>query len=222
MLTNVKAVLFDLDGTLIDSMWMWKDIDIEYLQAHGVECPSDLQACIEGMSFPEIAAYFKERFGVPGTLEEIQREWVEMAKYKYAHKVPLKSGAACFLDYLKRQGIRTGIATSNSRELLEAVLLSLGLQERIDYAITCAEAGIGKPAPDVYLKAAAQLGAKPEECLIFEDTPTGIQAGLNAGIRVCAVEDAYSADRKSLILKLAHYYITDFDQITDHTYETLR
>ena len=222
MLSNVKAVLFDLDGTLVDSMWMWKDIDIEYLEKHGYDLPLDLQERIEGMSFPEIAVYFKERFQIPGTIEEIQQEWVEMAKEKYAHEVPMKPGARSFLRFLKEQGIRTGIATSNSRDLLDAVLESLHLNEWIDFAMTCAEAGCGKPSPDVYLKTANVLGVAPEHCIVFEDTPTGMQAGLNAGMRVCAVEDAYSFERRDLIFTLADYYVTDFTQVLTHTYQILK
>ena len=222
MLTNVKAVLFDLDGTLVDSMWMWGDIDVEYLKKHGHSLPRELQKEIEGMSFTESAVYFKERFQLADSLEVIQREWIDMAKDKYANEVTMKPGAISFLNYLREHGIRTGIATSNSRELLNAVLESRDLKRYIDCAMTSCEAGAGKPAPDIYLKVAEVLGAAPSECLIFEDTPTGLQAGINAGIRVCAMEDAHSADRKPLIRELADYYITDFSQVLNGTYEKLK
>ncbi len=221
MLTNVKAVLFDLDGTLVDSMWMWKDIDIEYLAKRGYELPPELQTEIEGMSFTETAIYFKKIFQLPEDIDTIQREWVEMAKDKYAHQVPFKPGAKEFLAYLKEQKIRTGIATSNSRELLDAVLESLQLNRYLDYTITACEAGAGKPAPDAYLKVAEVLKVKPEECLVFEDTVAGIQAGLNAGIRVCAMEDDFSAERKDLIFQLANYYITDYHQVLNGTHQSL-
>ena len=196
MLKNVKAVLFDLDGTLVDSMWMWTDIDVEYLGKYGYELPPELQKEIEGMS--------------------------EMAKYKYAHEVPMKPGALSFLRYLKEQGIRAGIATSNSRELLDAVMGSLGLDQYIDCNMTSCEAGAGKPAPDIYLKVAERLGVFPEECLVFEDTPAGIQAGHNAGIRVCAMEDSHVADQKSEVCRMADYYIHDFGQVLDGSFVTLK
>lgn len=222
MLENVKAVLFDLDGTLVDSMWMWGDIDVEYLGRYGIELPEGLQKDIEGMSFSETAAYFKKRFGFPKSLDEIKTEWIEMAKDKYAHEVPMKSGAVGFLSHLKRQGIYTGIATSNSRELLDAVMESLELTPYFDCCMTSCEAGAGKPAPDIYLKVAEKLGVSPEECLIFEDTPAGIMAGINAGIPVCAVEEASCADRREMILKLADYYIKSFDQVLDGSYRRLK
>ena len=141
MLKGVKAVLFDLDGTLVDSMWMWKDIDVEYLGRYGRALPPELQKEIEGMSFSETAVYFKERFGLSQSLEAIKAEWIEMAKEKYAHEVPMKPGALSFLRYLKEHGIHSGIATSNSRELLNAVMESLKLGQYIDCAMTSCEAG---------------------------------------------------------------------------------
>ena len=88
MLDEIQAVIFDLDGTLVDSMWMWKDIDIEYLRQYGIELPETLQQDIEGMSFTETATYFKETFQIPKSLEEIKQDWYDMAYEKYAHEVP--------------------------------------------------------------------------------------------------------------------------------------
>ena len=92
-LKNKKAVLFDLDGTLVDSMWMWPQIDVEFLGRFGYDCPGDLERAVEGMSFSETAAYFKERFSLPMTLEEIKECWSQMAMDKYRTQVPLKPGA---------------------------------------------------------------------------------------------------------------------------------
>ena len=222
MLKHVKAVLFDLDGTLVDSMWMWKDIDVEYLKKYGITLPPKLQEYIEGMSFSEVSVYFKETFGIKESLEEIKAEWISMAKYKYTHEVPLKPGALQFLKYLKEHGIPMGIATSNSRDLLDAVLKSLEIAPFFDCCMTSCEAGAGKPAPDIYLKVAKILNTEPEDCLIFEDTPAGILAGNRAGIPVCAMADEHSAHRKEQILKLADYYAETFDQVLDRTYQNLK
>ena len=221
MLENIKAVLFDLDGTLVDSMWMWGDIDREYLGRHGLPLPDDLQQHIEGMSFSETARYFKERFQLEGTLEEIKSEWNDMAKDKYANEVFLKPGAGDFLHYLKEHGIRTGIATSNSRELLEALMDARDLWRYFDCCLTSCDAGAGKPAPDVYLDAACKVGVEPRHCLVFEDTLAGVRSGMSAGMKVCAVADAYAAGRRQEIRSLADYYIESFEQIADGTYERL-
>ena len=222
MLKYAQAVLFDLDGTLVDSMWMWKDIDMEYLGKYGITLPPELQEYIEGMSFSEVSAYFKEAFGIKESLEEIKSEWVSMAKYKYTHEVPLKPGALRFLKHLKEQGIPMGIATSNSRDLLDAVLESLEISPYFDCCMTSCEAGAGKPAPDIYLKVAKILKTEPKDCLIFEDTPAGILAGNRAGIPVCAMADENSAGRKDQILQMADYYAETFDQVLDRTYRNLK
>ena len=99
MLTGKKAVIFDLDGTLIDSMSMWDDINVEYLGKFGLTVPENLQREISGMSFTECAIYFKEKFHLPDSIEEIKDIWNEMAMYKYKHEVPLKTGA---LEFLKK------------------------------------------------------------------------------------------------------------------------
>ena len=123
-----KAVIFDLDGTLVDSMWMWKTIDIEYLARYGLECPDDLQREIEGMSFSETASYFKRRFGLEDSLDGIKEAWVQMSIEKYKNEVTLKPGARAFLDYIWDKGIPAGIATSNGRAMVDAVLDSLDIE----------------------------------------------------------------------------------------------
>ena len=214
MLSHIEAVLFDLDGTLVDSMWMWGAIDVEYLGRHGLTLPKDLQKAIEGMSFSETAVYFKKRFSLPEPLEEIKAEWIAMSKEKYAHEVSLKPGAREFLEYLKSHGYKAGIATSNGRELLNAVVEGQGLSPYF-------QAGAGKPAPDVYLKVAEELNVDPKNCLVFEDTPAGVRAGKAAGAKVCSIFDLYARERQAENRSLADYYIRDFYQVLDGSYEIL-
>ena len=221
MLENIKAVLFDLDGTLVDSMWMWKDIDIEYLGKRGFDLPGELQKDIEGMSLTETATYFKNRFELPESREEIKKEWMDMARDKYCHQVPLKPGAKEFLLYLKEHQIRTGIASSNGIELVHAVLQAQGVDQYLDSVHTCCDVKRGKPNPDIYLLVAEELDVKPEECLVFEDIPMGILAGKRAGMRTCAVEDVFSRDQMNEKRQLADYYIQDYYDVLQERYEVL-
>ena len=149
------------------------------------------------MSLSETAVYFKERFSIPESLEEIKSTWMDMARDKYTNKVPLKPGAREFLVWLRQQGIRTGIASSNGIELVETVLKAQGIQEYLESVHTCCEVPKGKPAPDIYLLVAETLGGKTGGMSgFFEDVPMGILAGKNAGMRVCAVEDTFSASQR--------------------------
>lgn len=213
MLENIKAVIFDLDGTVVDSMWMWEAIDIEYLAKFGIPLPPDLQKNISGMSFKDTAVYFKETFGIPDSLEQIKSDWNDMAMDKYCNEVPLKPGVLEFLKKLKERGIKTGIATSNSKELAFAVLAALGLTPYFDEVHMSCEVKQGKPAPDIYLLVAECLSVAPEQCLVFEDIPEGIQAGKAAGMKVCGVEDAFSAAYREEKTELADYYITHYDEV---------
>jgi len=213
MLNNIDAVIFDLDGTLVDSMWMWKSIDIEYLGRYGIELPNDLQKCVEGMSFSETAVYFKERFNLPDPLEVIKSNWNQMAWDKYLHEVPLKNGVLEFLKHLKEAGIPAGIATSNSKELVALVIEKLGIKEYFSSIRTSCEVAKGKPSPDIYLLVAKDLGVDPTRCLVFEDVLTGVMAGKNANMKVCAVHDLYSEEEQDEKIKMADYYVTSMSEL---------
>lgn len=221
MMEGIRAVIFDLDGTLVDSMWMWRDIDREFLSARNLPFEEDLQEKIEGMSFTETAQYFRTYFNLKETVEELKEIWNEMAMEKYRHEVPMKEGAEKFLEYLKAQNIKMGIATSNSSELVEAVSAAHGLDRYISCVITACSVNRGKPAPDVYLEAARQLNVKPEDCLVFEDIVKGMEAGKNAGMKVCGVEDDYSALQREKKRQTCDYYIRSFLEIFDNTYEIM-
>lgn len=215
MLQKKEAVIFDMDGSLVDSMWVWKDIDVEYLGRFGLDIPDDLQMAIEGKSFTETAEYFKERFSLEDSIEEIKADWNEMAWHKYRTRVMLKPGAKELLEYCRTHGIKLGIATSNSRQIVDMVLQERGVTEYFSCIMTGCEAKKGKPAPDIYLLTARQLSVSPESCLVFEDIVPGIQAGKSAGMEVCAVDDDYSAYQSREKRDCADYYIKDFRDIPE-------
>ena len=161
MLKNIKAVLFDLDGTLVDSMWIWKSVDEEYFEKKGLVLSSDeidsFQQELEGMGFTETAVFFKKRFGIEDSLEEIKAAWISMATEKYCNEVPLKDGVKEFLEYLKEQQIPSAICSSNSIELIKMVLKAHEIDNYFTKMITCCDVSASKPAPDVYLAAAKAL-----------------------------------------------------------------
>lgn len=211
----IEAVIFDLDGSMVDSMWIWRSIDIEYLGKFGIPLPDNLQACIEGMSFSETAAYFKERFALPDDLDTIKADWNRMARDKYACEVPVKEGVKELLSYCKEHGIKTGIATSNSRELVESVVRAHQMESCFGCIMTACEVEKGKPAPDIYLAVAEELAVNPENCLVFEDIIPGIQAGKAAGMQVCAVYDKYSEYQDREKRELADYYTYGFRELIE-------
>lgn len=213
MLTDIKACLFDLDGTLIDSMWVWKHVDYEYLNKHGLKVPKDMGKDIEGASMREVAKYFKNRFLLSEDIDTIISDWNDMALYKYIHEVEIKPHVDDFLIYLKENNIKAGVFTSNSIVLCEAALKSKGIFEYFD-AITAGCSDIkGKPEPDGYLMTADKLSVNPRNCLVFEDLVRGIKAGINAGMKTCAIKDEYSMYQDEEKRRFADYYIEDYNEI---------
>ena len=208
-----EACIFDLDGTLLDSMWMWHDIDVRYLARFGLDCPEDLQACIAGKSFTETAVYFKERFGIPDDIETIKSTWEEMSVDTYRTRVFPKPGAVEFLKEMQSRGKRLGIATSNGALMVNTVLDALDLKKFLDVVVTACEVPRGKPFPDIYLKTAGDLGVIPEKCLVFEDIPEGIIAGKRAGMTVCAMRDEFSASQEPRKALLSDWMISDYREL---------
>ncbi len=223
MLEDIDAVIFDMDGTLIDSMWIWPDIDRVYLEKYHLTQPEDFHLAMEGMSYREVAQYFLDTFPtLARTREEVMDEWTQMAYERYMTQVPLKTGAYEFIQIMREMGKKIGIATSNGRRLVDDTLEALEITGLFDSVRTACEVASGKPAPDVYLLVARDIGVAPERCLVFEDVPMGILAGKNAGMRVCAVEDEFSRPQERKKRELADYYIQDYQDIINETYEVLK
>lgn len=212
----VEAVIFDLDGSMVDSMWVWKSIDAEYLSRFEISLPEDLQKCIEGKSFSETAAYFKERFCLPDELDTIKADWNRMAWDKYTHEVPLKDGVLDLLQFCRANAVKMGIATSNSRELVENIVAVHHLEQYFACIMTGCDVSRGKPAPDIYLAVSERLGVTPGKCLVFEDIVPGIRAGQAAGMKVCAVYDKYSEYQEDKKRELADYYTYDFRELIEN------
>lgn len=211
-----KGFLFDMDGTIIDSMWMWEQIDIEYLGRYHIAYDKKLQREIEGKSFAECAAYFSEVLKIPETKEAMMAEWNRMAKDNYEHKVALKEGVRDFLEYAKKRQIPMGIATSNSRFLTDRVLQTLGVEEYFCSILTADEKMPGKPDPKIYLASAEAIGIPPCDCLVFEDVTKGIMAGQQAGMTVCAVYDPYNPEWEQTKARAGHF-ISSFTELLEET-----
>lgn len=214
MLKNIKGAIFDMDGTLIDSMWVWSKIDEEYLKKRNIELPENLKEEIEHMSFAEVAQYFKDRFNLTDTIEEIQNEWNNMALQHYAHDVKLKPGVREFLSLLRLNGIKIGLATSNCNLLIQTTLKNNDIYDFFDSISTTDEVTRGKDFPDIYLLAAQKLNLKPKECAVFEDILPAIKGAKAAGMTVIGVHDLYSEYQKEAIMALADMYICKYEELT--------
>ncbi|MBQ4645286.1 MAG: HAD family phosphatase [Clostridia bacterium] len=212
-INKFKGVIFDLDGTLFDSMGIWKEVDIAFFKNHGMRMPSDYQDKIKDMHFRTMAIYTKERFHMRSSIESIMDEWCELCYDKYANDVPLKAGVKEFLELLKENNIKIAFATANTTELSEVCLKNNGIFEYFDTGAYLHETLTDKSDPDVYFLACERLGLSPEECIVFEDLLAGIKGAVKGGFTVCGVYDKHSRRDTENIKRIADYYIKSFEEL---------
>lgn len=210
--SDFSAVIFDFDGTLGDSMWVWERIDDLFCEHHGLVLPDTYYDDLATLSFEQTARFFQEDLGVDMTFDEIADEFNRLAHESYATEVACKPGAKEYLERLKERGVGIGIATSLSWHLLEAALESNGIAEYFDDIAFCDES-CGKGEPDVYLLAAERLGARPQECLVFEDIVVGVASAKVAGMAVGAVIDPHCQQDSDLIRQVADFHIESFEDL---------
>ncbi|MBT3756908.1 MAG: HAD family phosphatase [Candidatus Cloacimonetes bacterium] len=211
-----KAVIFDLDGTLIDSMGIWIQIDKEYLEKRNISVPDDLFKDVKtGNSFNEICQYFKDKFNLPDSIEEIGAEWTGMVAEHYKNDITLKPGAHKFINFLRINNIKMAIGTSNTKYLTKTVLGANGVLNYFDTIVAGCEDIKGKPYPDIFLKAAKELNIAPEDCLVIEDTLHGVLAAHNGGIDAFAIFDDNDTHETEGIRKEADFYADNFSEILE-------
>jgi len=205
-----KAYIFDLDGTLLDSMGVWEQIDVDFLKRRGIVVPPDYMNAVSPMTPDEAAAYTIKRFALRDSVDGLTREWNEMAAYAYGNTVQMKPSAKEYLMTLRERGAKLAVATSLSAELCAPVLRNNGIDTMFHAICRTDEAGRGKSRPDVFLLAARKIDAAPGDCLVFEDILAAVKSAKSAGMDVCAVYDKTSADDWEEIKAAADYAIVDF------------
>lgn len=196
---DFKGMIFDLDGTLVKSSHVWSDIDKKFLGKRGIPVPKDYYKQISAMNFEQAARFTNEHFGLNESIEDIQKEWFDMAIYEYSNCVDQVEGADEFLRYIKENGVKIALATASNRSLYEPVLKRNGIYDYFDFFASTEQVKRGKGFPDVYEFAAKGLGLKPCECAVFEDILEGVR-GAKAG-------------NFTAVACLNAHYIDDFEKI---------
>lgn len=206
----MKAFIFDLDGTLLDSMGVWEQIDRDFLRKRNIPIPSDYIDTVCSLSFQEAARYTIARFGLPDTEADLLREWNDMAVFAYGHTVKLKPYARQYLKKLKAAGVSLGVATSLPPELYFPVLHNQTIFDFFDVICSTDEVTHGKTKPDIFYHTAEKLNIPPSHCIVFEDVLQAIQSAKTAGMTVYGVYDPSSADHWEEIKKIADGVLYDF------------
>jgi len=212
-----NAVIFDLDGTLIDSMSIWRQVDADFLGKRGIEVPDDLFDHLPlGNSYNQTAQYFKDRFALEDSVESIMNEWTEAVKWHYRHDITLKDGVHEIISKLRSMSVPLAVGTSNHDDLATDVLTLHELINHFDTIVTGTHDMLGKPFPDIFLKAAGELNVKPEDCIVIEDTLNGVRAAKAAGMYAIAIRDEDSAPYWEQIISEADYHADNYREIRSH------
>ena len=208
---KIQGAIFDLDGTLLDSMGVWRKVDKDFLGKRGLPVPEDYMERVGTMSFPDAARYTVDLFHLSDTPQDLMDEWMEMAAYAYSNTVDAKPGVLPFLQTLKARGVRLSVATASNEVLFIPALKRNGLWELFDAVTTLKEVKRGKGFPDIYEKAAEKLGLTAESCAVFEDHPMGVRGALSGGFLTVAVHDVYADKEEEELRGIADYYLKDFN-----------
>lgn len=209
---KMKAALFDLDGTLMDSMWVWDRLMIDFLAKHQLPTVPEIMEKVSHMSLVQSSVYVQQEYAMTMTPGEIYNEWMDMVSHAYAEEVSLKPGAKEYLLQLKAQGTRIGLVTACDRALCTACLQNNGIYELFDTITYVDEVGKGKDAPDIYIESLRRLDCAAEDAVLFEDILTGLRTAKKIGLRVIAVEEN-DQDEIEALKQEADLYIKNFYEL---------
>ena len=210
---DVKLFIFDLDGTLIDSMYVWDQVSINFFKNNNLKLTQEYLNLISNMSFQESAEYTIKQYNLNKTIQDVINDWNNLALFEYTNNVKLKENALKYLKYLKSQNIKLAIATSLTKLLAEAVLTSNNLLNIFDYILTTEEVGKDKDYPDILLEILKHFNINNNECIAVEDSLKSIKTLKELNIKTYGIYDKSSHNHKEEIQKLVDKYIFNYDSL---------
>ena len=202
-----------MDGTLLDSLSVWADSDREFINSHGHDYDSKHSLAMKKMHFDSACEYLVTTFSLPFSAAEVGERILKIVEERYLNGIPLKDGAEEFIKAAASAGIKMCVATSNKKKLAEDALKARGIMQYMEFVLTSDEVGCGKESPEIFLKAAEKLGAKPEEVTVFEDSIHAVLSAKEAGFKVIGVYDPLCEDEFAQIQKAVEITIKSFEEL---------
>ena len=188
-ISDIKGYIFDLDGTLIDSMPLWYNVDRIFLSEHGVTPPDNISEIVKKMTVEQSSQYFLDTFNLKVSQQEIINRIEEIVAENYRNTILLKDGIAELLDYLDSKNIPYGVATATYRTLATSCLIRLGLIDKIKFLETCSEIGKGKEFPDIFFKCAETMGLSSKNVAVVEDSLYCLETAKNYDFFTIGIKD---------------------------------
>ncbi len=208
-----EAAIFDFDGTIADTAWIWEEVDRTFLGARGIPYTEEYARTLSALGFAAGARYTIEAYGLKDeTPEEIAQEWTRLSQALYHTRVVLRAGAERYIQSLRAQGVPTALATVNEPELILSIR-QVDVEGLFDARVHGRDVGVAKDQPDIYLEAARRLGARPERCIVFEDVVPGIRAAREAGFITCAVRSPDDLQPLDEVREAAELYLHDWSEL---------
>lgn len=209
---HIRGAIFDLDGTLLDSLHVWRDVDETFFRRRNLPLPEDYFHSVKTLDLPQAAVYTKERFSLPDSPEDMVKEWLELVQEEYSFHVLPKPFSMEFLFSLKESGIKLALATSSEPNLFLPALKRCGTDKLFSAFVTTREAERGKDYPDVYLLAAEKLELPTESCAVFEDILIGIKSAKKGGFYTVAVSDPHSLSEEEALKQESDLFISSYSE----------
>jgi len=210
---KIEGAIFDLDGTLLDSMFIWDKIGEDYLKSLGIKPKENLNDTFKTMSLMQSAAYYRSEYGVALSIEQIISGVNRMIEHFYTEKVTAKAGVKAMLETFKGKGVKMCVATATDSHLAEAALRRNGVIDCFSGIFTCTQVGSGKDTPDIFNKALTHLGTHKQSTVVFEDALYAVQTAKKAGFFVAGVYDKSEAAHSAQIRKLSDVFFNSFEEM---------
>lgn len=208
----IKGIIFDADGTLLDSMYIWEELGERYLANRDIKAEEGLGQILYPMTLEQSSMYLKEKYSIDDSTDKIIKDILSLLTDFYQKEALLKEGAFSYLEKMKAKGVVMGIATSGDKKLLISALKRLNVYDYFSIIKTCSEYDTSKNEPLIYLKTAEILGTTPNETVVFEDVLCGIMTAKDAGFVTVAVEDLSNMPDRQQLKECANYCIKDFSE----------